>query len=154
MEFKRTNLNPKEWKHEGDCVVRALAAANNMSWEKTYSLLCEIGLKKCRMPNSKYTYEQLLKNYDWIKYKMPKHSDGRRYTVKELADEKPNDRIVVSMANHLSFIDKGTLVDTWNCGNKSVGNYWIKSRSKEQIEKDLNDLAKDLFGFMSKRGVL
>ena len=58
------------------------------------------------------------------------------------------------MANHLSFIDKGTLVDTWNCGSKSVGNYWIKPKSKEQIEKDLNDLAKDLFGFMSKRGVL
>lgn len=129
MEFIKQNINPKGWK-TGDCVVRALAKANNMSWESTYLMLCEVGLKKCRMPNDKQTYEALLKTYGWVKYKMPKHNDGTRYTVKELADEKPNDRIIVSMASHLSFIDKGTLVDSWNCSNKSVGNYWIKEGGK------------------------
>ena len=125
MEFQLLNKNPKGWK-TGDCVVRALAAANNMSWESTYLMLCEVGLKKCRMPNSKHTYEQLLKDYGWTKFKMPKHENGSRYTVRELIDKYPEDRIVISMANHLTFADKGTLIDLWNCGNKSVGNYWIK----------------------------
>lgn len=130
MEFKKENVNPKEWKHEGDCVVRAIAKANNMSWESTYLRLCDMGLKKCRMPNSQKTYEALLKEYGWIKQKMPVWYDAfgkrNRYTVKALADEYPTERMVVSIANHLTFIDKGTLIDTWNCGSKSVGNYWIK----------------------------
>lgn len=129
MEFVKQNINPKGWKTD-DCVVRALAKANNMSWESTYLMLCEVGLKKCRMPNSKHTYEALLKTYGWVKYKMPKHSDGSRYTVKELVDEKSNKRMVISIANHLTFADKGTLIDTWNCGGKSVGNYWIKEGGK------------------------
>lgn len=126
MVFQLHNNNPKGWKNTGDCVVRAISEANHMSWESTYLMLCEVGLKKCRMPNEKHTYEQLLKDYRWVKYKMPKHEDGTRYTVKELIDENPTKRMVISVANHLTFADNGTLIDTWNCGLKSVGNYWIK----------------------------
>ena len=126
MEFKKENINPKGWKREGDCVVRAIAGAMNCSWESTYMRLCELGAKRCRMPNSKSTYEEYLKNNGWIKYKMPKHDDGTRYTVNELIDENSNCIMVISMANHLTYANKGVLVDTWNCGSKSVGNYWIK----------------------------
>lgn len=125
MIFQKTNNNPKEWKHEGDCVVRAIASANHTSWEVTYQQLCEIGLKKCRMPNSKSTYELLLKEYGWIKQKMPRHTNGKRFTVEEIIDvvRKP---MVISMANHLTYSDGAALIDTWNCKNKSVGNYWVK----------------------------
>lgn len=129
MEFKQTNLNPKGWK-TGDCVVRAIAAAENLSWEVTYLFLCEVGGKKCRMPNDKQTYEQFLKDRGWIKQKMPVWYDAfgkkNRYTVQELANEFPDKKMVISVANHLTYVDKGTLIDTWNCGRKSVGNYWIK----------------------------
>ena len=129
MEFKKENINPKGWK-TGDCVVRACALANHMSWESTYLTLCEIGATKCRMPNEKHTYEQFLKDRGWVKYKMPVWYDAfgkkHRYTVKELINEKPDKRIIISIANHLTFADNGTLIDLWNCGSKSVGNYWIK----------------------------
>lgn len=129
MEFQLLNLNPKGWK-TGDCVVRALAGANNMSWESTYLSLCEIGAKKCRMPNDKATYEAFLKERGWVKQKMPVWYDAfgkkNRYTVEDLAKEFPDKKMVVSVAHHLTFIDKGVLKDLWNCGSKSVGNYWIK----------------------------
>lgn len=127
MQFVKENVNPKGWKREGDCVVRALAGANNMKWEDVYSKLCSIGAKKCRMPNSQKTYEKFLEDYGWVKYKMPKHEDGTKYTVQELIDEIPTKVIVISMRNHLSYARKGTLIDTWNCGSKAVGNYWIQT---------------------------
>lgn len=34
MNLIKTNVNPKEWKHEGDCVVRALAQASGKNWIK------------------------------------------------------------------------------------------------------------------------
>lgn len=124
MIFQKTNVNPKGWK-TGDCVVRAISKANNTSWEVTYQQLCEIGLKKCRMPNDKQTYEALLKQYKWIKQKMPRHADGTRFTVEELIDYI-REPMVISVAKHLTYSDGVALIDTWNCSGKSVGNYWIK----------------------------
>lgn len=126
MEFKKFNANPKEWKGEGDCVIRALCTGMNQTWEETYLDLTKLGLKKCRMPNSKRTYEAYLEQKGWIKHKMPRHDDGSRYTVRELIDESPNMKAIISVANHLTYVDTGTLLDTWDCSRKSVGNYWTK----------------------------
>ena len=59
--------------------------------------------------------------------KMPRKLDGKRYTVSEFCDEiaKPNMTYIISVANHLTCVRDKALVDTWNCGHKSVGNYWI-----------------------------
>ena len=126
MIFQKFNANPKEWKREGDCVVRAISVANNVSWQVTYLQLCELGEKRFRMPNSKPVYEEYLKKQGFVKYKMPKHYDNTRYTVRELIDENPNITMVISVANHLTCAIKGTLYDTWDCSHKSVGNYYIK----------------------------
>lgn len=130
MEFKKFNANPKEWKREGDCVVRAITTATGKKWLEVYKELFEIGYKKCRMPNSQKVYEDYLSKEGWIKQKMPVWYDAfakrHRYTVKELIEEHPDKRMIISVANHLTFADKGILIDTWNCGSKSVGNYWTK----------------------------
>ena len=82
------------------------------------------------MPNSQKVYEDYLSKEGWIKQKMPVWYDTfakrHRYTVKELIEEHPDKRMIISVANHLTFADKGILIDTWNCGSKSVGNYWTK----------------------------
>ena len=124
MEFKNYNANPKGWKREPDCVVRAISTATHASWGKTYKDLCELGLKKCMMPNSKLLYEAYLKKIGWEKYKMPKKSNGKRFTIKEYVDLNPNFTGIISVANHLTYVENGVLIDTWNCSNKSMGNYW------------------------------
>lgn len=136
MEFKRFNKNPKEWKHEGDCVVRAISTAMNVSWDYTYMKLCYLGRKKCMMPNSKKLYEAYLKSNGWEKHKMPRHIDGKRYTVEELVNENKDKTLIISMANHLSCSMKGVLIDTWDCRNKSVGNYWTNPNYDKLISLD------------------
>jgi hypothetical protein len=125
MEFKKYNANPKEWKHEGDCVVRAIARATKESWEDVFEDLCNIGKKKCRMPNSPKVYEELLKRIGFIKYSMPKKFDGKRYTIREWVEEHPRFTGVISVAKHLTYVEKGVLIDTWDCSRKSIGNYWV-----------------------------
>lgn len=126
MEFKKYNANPKEWAAEGDCVVRALCTAENLDWLEVYDALYEIGRKKCRMQNSKKTYETFLEDQGWSKQPMPRHSNNTRYTVRELIDEYSKQTLVISVAHHLTCAKNGELIDTWNCSRKSVGNYWIK----------------------------
>lgn len=131
MEFKIYNANPKGWIHEGDCVVRSLSKAMDCQWTEVYQELYRIGLKKCRMLNSKPVYEQLLIEKGWIKHKMPRHANNKRYTVEELINERSKGTLIISMANHLTTAIDGTLYDTWNCGRKSVGNYYTKRNEVE-----------------------
>lgn len=138
MSFQKKNLNPKGFK-ANDCVVRALCPALGCSWQEVYFQLYKIGSKKCRMPNEKQVYEALLKEYGWIKQKMPKHDDGTRYTVAELI-ESYQGPMVISIAHHLTYAIGHTIYDTWDCSNKAVGNYWIQEDNDFCITLDeIND---------------
>lgn len=65
--------------------------------------------------------------------KMPVRDDRTRYTLEEFCDElaKPNIIYIVKVANHITVVKNKDLYDTWNCSNKSVGNYWIIGEIKE-----------------------
>ena len=125
----KLNLNPKGIK-SGDCVIRAVAYATEQSWDKVYKDLCDIGFKMKRLPNDKLVYEKYLNQLGWLKQKQPRHPDNTKYCVYEFTEYKivPG-KIIVSVANHLTCIDNYEIVDTWNCGGKCIGNYWIKGDS-------------------------
>ncbi len=125
MKFEKVNLNPSGRK-TADCVVRALVKATHTNWSKVYYRLCEIGGNKFAMPNEKRVYEIYLEENGFKKQKMLRFSDNSRYTVIEFADANPKGTFVIGVAKHLTVIIDGTLYDTWNCGHKSVGNYWTK----------------------------
>ena len=129
MEFIKYNANPKG-KKTGDCVIRAICTALNQSWEDTYKELLEVTLLKCYAISSKENIIEYLRRKGYEMQKMPKiYTDCsfRRYTVEEFADNiaKPKITYIISVANHLTIIKDKKLYDTWNCKNKSVGNYWI-----------------------------
>ena len=58
---------------------------------------------------------------------MPKRADNTKYTVREFADElaKENKTYIINIAHHTTVIKNKKLYDIWNCGRKSVGNFWI-----------------------------
>lgn len=125
--FKYENYNANPFKRKtGDCVIRAVCVALGEEWEDTYKGMLEIALETREAVSWKNNYEEYLKRKGYNMKKMPKKPNGKRYTVKEfleqLADPKKN--YVIKIANHVTCIEKGTLVDIWNCGYKSVGNYW------------------------------
>ena len=133
------NLNPLE-KKVGDCVVRAIASATGKNWEEVFTDLCAIGLEQKDMPNGKAVYNLYLERLGWQKMKMPKIPNGDSYTrvkVKEFAEINSKGRYVIDVANHLTTVEDGTIIDTWDCGSKSIGHWWLK---KEDIKK-----AKNLF---------
>lgn len=126
MKFRKCNMNPKNVR-AADCVVRALTLADDdEDYHRVYKELFEIGYKKCRMPNEKIVYEKWLDNHGWIKEKMPKKPNNKRYTLEEWINDNPDMTFVASIANHLTFVQAGELIDTWNCSYKCIGNYWIK----------------------------
>ena len=124
MNFIKTNPHPAG-KKTGDCVVRALAIAEDKKWLDVYDSLYKIGRELHEMPNSRKTYEAYLVSRGWTKQKMPKHPSGKRYKLRELADEKKG-TLVISVVHHLATVRDGNLLDTWDCSRKCVGNYFTK----------------------------
>lgn len=140
MEFIKNNLNPSG-KKVGDCVIRAIQYATNQTWPEVYQGLCAIGLELKDIPNSPKVYQKYLEDRGWKKNPMPKipatglkwssgvrseYATYHRLQLSQFVDENPKLLAIVSLANHLTVIDNGKLIDIWNCGRKSVGNYWTR----------------------------
>lgn len=123
MEFEKKNVNPKGRK-AGDCVIRALSTSSGMRWQSVYEQLGGLGLRLCRMPNEKQTYEKWLNIMQYTKHKQPRREDGTKYTVQELIDELWVRDAVITVANHMTVVEDGVLIDTWDCSQKTVCNYW------------------------------
>jgi len=125
MKFIKSNPHPTG-KKIGDCVVRALAIADAKKWNDVYQELCAIGFELKNMPNSKQVYEEYLIRNGWKKQKMPKHSTGKRMKLEEFANQNPKLTFVANVVKHLTIVETATLLDTWNCSRKCIGNYFIK----------------------------
>ena len=124
--MEKLNLNPKGIK-TGDCVIRAIAYATQQSWDTVYKDLCEIGFKMKRMPEEKQVYEKYLDKLGWEKQKQPRTYFNDKYTVDEFCEKLANkDVYVITVANHMTVVANKEIVDTWDCGRKCVGNYWVK----------------------------
>ena len=126
--FKFSNLNPKGQK-TGDCVIRAVAAFLGWTWERTYRELAEWGMEHGWMLNSDENFESFLLAKAWEKERMPRRADNTRFTAKEFCQQiaEPGTVYLIRLAHHLSFIGPDCRIwDTWDCGRRSVGNFWSR----------------------------
>lgn len=120
--FIKENINPKN-KKAADCVIRAIAKAENKSWLEVFDLLTEISRKVYSVQNDKIVYAEYLSNYQKIDVKY-ESSEGKkkRLTVKDIC--KLEGTYIVSIANHLTVVIDGYYYDKWDCGNKSAYVIW------------------------------
>lgn len=126
MEYVEFNNNPKG-KKTTDCVLRAISFAMEKDYIETYKDMVEFSIKKGIFISDNKFSKTYLKSKNIEIQKMPRRNDNIRYTVREFADEiaENGKTYILSIAHHLTVIKDKKLYDIWNCGNKSVGNYWI-----------------------------
>lgn len=118
------NENPKGSVTAQDCVIRSIAKATQKTWEETYHGLSLVGISLKDVLNAKPVYKKYMEQQGYPMQKQPRKSDNAKYTVEEFAQKFSEGTYVISMANHLSVVIDGKIYDTWNCSDKSVGNYW------------------------------
>lgn len=124
MRFKKYNNNPNGLK-VCDCVIRAISNGLNKSWIDVYDDLCSIGRELKTTPNDDKSYFKYLEGYKMI---TPKAEKGK----KRLKVEDLNKGVyIVKIANHITSVKNGFVMDTWDCRKKAVYRYWI-------IEEGLN----------------
>ena len=143
LNFKNINVNPKNRK-TGDCSTRALCAVLNIPYEDALKLQYEESLKCYYDPTSKQVMERVLSKFGYVKMKQPRKGDGSKYLVKELdqltTEEERQNGILVTIANHHTCVYKDSIIDIWNCGNKSIGNYYVCKKKSSYDKGNLHSL--------------
>lgn len=103
--FIQTNPNPNG-SYVGDCVVRAIALAEDRTWNETYINLCLTGLVMYDMPSSNRVWDEYLKSLGYKKHVVP--SDCPKcYTIKDFCGEFFSGTYIVGTGSHVVCIKDG-----------------------------------------------
>lgn len=114
-------------KKVGDCVIRAFCAAEGAAWDDVYQELCKIGFEKKDMPNGRMTTNEYLERHGYTRHPISNKKGTKRPTVNEMAKRsKTEGTFICEVANHTVTVKDGYILDTWDCGYKSLYAYWTK----------------------------
>lgn len=122
--YKEYNPNP-QGKNVGDCTVRALSKALDMTWECTYALLCAKGFELCDMPDSNVVWGELLIDKGFKRYILPE-SCPLCYTASDFAADHDIGTFVLGTGNHVIAVVDGCIYDSYDSSDKSPLIYFAK----------------------------
>lgn len=120
------NANPQKRK-TSDCVIRAICTALNQDYVMTLHDLVDTQISTGYCFNDPKCYTKYLAAKGFVKQKQPKNPDGTKIRGSDFAT-KFKDGVAIAHigTHHIVCIKNGAIVDTWNCSNGKIGNYWIK----------------------------
>jgi hypothetical protein len=119
-----TNLNPKGLKI-GDCVVRAISAALNQPWERTYVELCVEGFEFANLPNANEVWGSYLRRKGFTRFAIP-NTCPDCYTFGDFVAEHTTGTYIVATGSHVACVKDGKLLDNWDSSNEVVAYYFSK----------------------------
>ena len=118
--YKYYNRNPDRL-HLKDCVCRAISTATGLCYNAVDNLLelsaDEYGCEKLCVCCYHYLLEDILC------YR--RFNCNFNYTVRDIANQYPNNKLIIRIKEHLTSSINGTVLDIWDCTNEFVDCYWI-----------------------------
>lgn len=110
-------------KRVGDCTVRAMSKALNLSWDDAYALLVMAGFAAKDMPSSDAVWGSVLKRHGFVKHAMP-DSCPDCYTAEDFCHDHPDGVYVLGFGGHVATVINGTIYDCWNSSFEVPQFYW------------------------------
>ena len=126
MTFIFYNENPDDLR-VGDCVVRAIAKAENMSWYDTYIDICAQGMEMSDMPDSNRVWMAYLKDIGYKLTLLPPTCPNC-YTIGDFCKDNPTGTYLVCTGSHIVCVDSGNLYDTWDSSSEIAIYYFVKEQ--------------------------
>ena len=109
----------------GDCAVRAIAKALDISWEMAYAKLVVNGFRMGDMPNSNNVISSVLRMNGFKRHNIP-NTCPDCFTIREFADEHPYGTYVVGTGSHVVAVIDGNYYDIWDSGDEVPIWYWYR----------------------------
>lgn len=114
-------FNPNPCKRSvGDCAVRAVAKALDISWKRAYSLLAEEGYAVCDMPSSDAVWGSVLRRHGFVKRAVM----DEMYTARDFCIDHQEGVYVLAFGGHVATVANGFVFDSWNSTNNVIQYYY------------------------------
>ena len=109
----------------GDCAVRAVAKALDISWEEAYDLITDAGYIMGDMPSSDSVWGAVLRQHGFYRKAIPNQCPDC-YTVEEFARDNPEGIYVLGFGGHVATVVDGDLYDSWNSSREIPIYAWFR----------------------------
>lgn len=109
----------------GDCSVRAVAKALNMSWNEAYILIAVKGYEMKDVISSNAVWGAVLRDNGFKRKAIP-DSCPNCFTAEDFCKEHPQGIYVLGFGNHVATVIDGQLFDSWNSIREIPQYYFYK----------------------------
>lgn len=127
--WQEFNPNPTG-RRVGDCAVRAIAKALDVSWEKAYTLLTLNGFLMGDMPSSNSVWGALLRQNGFKARTLPDECP-ECYTAADFLKDHPDGTFVFGFGNHVATAIDEILFDSWDSSTEIPQYVWYKEDEQE-----------------------
>lgn len=124
MAYIEFNNNPVG-RRVGDCAVRAVSKALDITWETAYISLALNGLQMGDVMNADSVWGATLRQHGYQR-KAISSTCPDCYDIKEFCKEFPTGTYVVGTGGHVVTIIDGDYFDSWDSGDETPQYYWSK----------------------------
>lgn len=120
MSYEFFQNNPCQ-RTTGDCSVRAVSCALDITWDAAYMKLVNEGYRICEMPSANATVGSLLRQNGFRKYSL---IENENYTLRDFARQHAYGIYVVFTDGHVVTVIDGTYYDAWDSGDEIPDYFW------------------------------
>ena len=120
----RFNPNPTG-RNVGDCSIRAVAKALDISWEDAYAKVVSNGYAMGDMPSSDSVWGSVLRQNGFYREAIPNECPDC-YTAKDFCKDNPYGIYVLGFGGHVATVVDGDLYDSWNSENEIPQYVWYR----------------------------
>ena len=122
--WQELNNNPAG-RRVGDCAVRAVSVALNISWEDAYALITAAGFAMGDMPSSNSVWGAVLRQHGFSRMNLPDECPDC-YTAADFVRDHPHGIYVLGFGNHVATVRDGIIYDAWNSSNEIPQYVWYR----------------------------
>ena len=112
----------------GDCTIRAISGALNISWKQAYIYLVVQGFLMFDMPSANRVWGEFLRKRGFKKYQIPDTCPDC-YTIKDFCRDNPKGTYILGTGEHVVCVKDGAYLDSWDSGNE-IPIYYFKKEAE------------------------
>lgn len=109
----------------GDCSIRAIAKALDISWEDAYAKVAANGFRMGDMPSSNSVWGSVLRQNGFYRKSLPDLCPDC-YTAEDFCRDNPTVVYVLGFGGHVATIVDGVLYDSWDSSKEIPQYFWSK----------------------------
>jgi len=112
-----------------DCIIRAIAAALDISWDEAFDLVAERAKQMGQTMDENAVYGSILRQCGFYRAIVPNYCPDC-YTAADFARDHPHGVYVLGFTGHVAALIDGQIWDSWDSSNEIPIYFWGEQEGK------------------------